>query len=115
MIYKGDCQYVIDAKYKSHMFNQERITEDLKEIFRYDLHQILAYSSFGTALNKRAILVYPASHFMSRELHISNPLTRAITYVCLVGIPLDVASIGHTKFKLDELIERLQRSQSPDQ
>ena len=115
VIYKCDFQYVIDAKYKSHMFNQEKITDDLKETFRYDLHQILAYSSFGTALNKRAILVYPASHFISKRLHISNPLTKAIADVHLVGIPLDVASIGDTKFKLDELIERLQRSQSPDQ
>ena len=87
------------------MFNQERITEDLKETFRHDLHQILAYSSFGTALNKRAILVYPASHFISKGLHISNPLTKAIADVHLVGIPLDIAATSDTKLQLEDLVE----------
>ena len=106
VICKGNCQYVIDAKYKSHMFNQERITEDLKETFRHDLHQILAYSSFGTALNKRAILVYPASHFISKGLHISNPLTKAIADVHLVGIPLELGATSDTRLQLEDLIER---------
>lgn len=105
VVYKDDCQYIIDAKYKSHMFNREKISGDLKESFRSDLHQVLAYSSFGINPNKQAILVYPAPRFISQKLQISNPLTRAFTDVHLVGISLNIASIGDTKLELGKLID----------
>ena len=105
VVYKDDCQYIIDAKYKSHMFNREKISGDLKESFRSDLHQVLAYSSFGITPNKRAILVYPATDFISQKLQISNPLTRAFTDVHLVGISLNIASIEDTKLELGKLID----------
>ena len=66
----------------------------------------MIYSSFGTVLNKRAILVYPASHFISKGLHISNPLTKAIVDVHLVGIPLDIAATIDTRLQLEDLVER---------
>ena len=50
---RGDVQYIIDAKYKSHMYNLRNHGDDLKEAFRHDLHQVLAYSSFGKSTRKK--------------------------------------------------------------
>lgn len=106
VLQREDDQLIIDAKYKSHMLNRGTISDGLKESFRRDLHQVLAYSSFGTAENKQVILVYPAEVFICQQQQISNPLTRATTNVHLVGIPLGIAKIGEAKCELDKLIAR---------
>lgn len=106
MLQREDNQFIIDAKYKSHMLNRGKISDGLKESFRHDLHQVLAYSSFGTAENKQVVLVYPAEVFVCQRQQISNPLTRATTNVHLVGVPLDIARIGEVKRELDKLIAR---------
>ena len=56
---KKDALYFVDAKYKSHMLNLQSSSGILKEAFREDLHQILAYSSFDTSKYKSSILIYP--------------------------------------------------------
>ena len=106
VLQREDDQLIIDAKYKSHMLNRGTISDGLKESFRRDLYQVLAYSSFGTAENKQVILVYPAEVFICQQQQISNPLTRATTNVHLVGIPLGIAKIGEAKCELDKLIAR---------
>ena len=106
MLQREDNQFIIDAKYKSHMLNRGKISDGLKESFRHDLHQVLAYSSFGTAENKQVALVYPAEVFICQQQQISNPLTRATTNVHLVGIPLDIARKGEAQRELDKLIAR---------
>ena len=106
VLQREDNQFIIDAKYKSHMLNRGKISDGLKESFRHDLHQVLAYSSFGTAENKQVVLVYPAEVFVCQRQQISNPLTRATTNVHLVGVPLDIARIGEVKRELDKLIAR---------
>ena len=104
ILQKEDDQYVIDAKYKSHIFNWDDETEDLKDTFRHDFHQILAYCSFNNMRTKKAMLVYPFSEFVSRRLRINSSLTHSDAYVYLVGIPLEKAKIRETQEKLSELI-----------
>ena len=104
ILQKEDDQYVIDAKYKSHIFNWDDGTEDLKDTFRHDFHQILAYCSFNNVRTKKAMLVYPFSEFVSRRLRINSSLNHSDAYVYLVGIPLEKAKIGETQEKLSELI-----------
>jgi len=62
IIHKDDIQYVIDAKYKSHMFNTGVNSDELKDSFRSDLHQVLAYSSFNINPHKHIMLVYPCKN-----------------------------------------------------
>ena len=56
ILQKDRDQYVIDAKYKSHVFNWNEGSTQLKDTFRHDFHQILAYCSFHQTTTKKDIL-----------------------------------------------------------
>lgn len=84
----GEEQIVVDAKYKMHMFNESsETTEKLKESFRHDLHQVLAYSSFGISANKRVFLVYPCNRFRYIRQNIRSTFGGFTSDVFLLGIP----------------------------
>ncbi|MDO4801793.1 MAG: hypothetical protein Q4A15_06475 [Prevotellaceae bacterium] len=106
VLQKGDTQFILDAKYKSHMFNQNGAGEELKDIFRHDLHQILAYCSFNSMTTKKAMLVYPYSGFSYRKLRIKSPLADSDAQIYLVGIPLNKINIEETKDKISLLINQ---------
>lgn len=97
-------QIVVDAKYKSHLFNWENQSDELKDTFRHDLHQILAYCSFSTGANKEAMIVYPYVDFTIRSLKVSNPLTRIENTVCLVGVPIDRNKIHEVEDEFSKII-----------
>ena len=97
-------QIVVDAKYKSHLFNWENQSDELKDTFRHDLHQILAYCSFSTGANKEAMIVYPYVDFTIRSLKVSNPLTRIENTVSLVGIPIDRNKIHEVEDEFSKII-----------
>jgi Holliday junction resolvase-like predicted endonuclease len=59
ILMKSNMDIVVDVKYKSHLFNLQSITEELKEEHRKDVHQLLAYTTFTRNKNKIAILCYP--------------------------------------------------------
>jgi hypothetical protein len=98
-------QIVIDAKYKSHLFNWEDQSDELKDTFRHDLHQILAYCSFSTGDNKEALIVYPYTDFTIRRMRVSNPLTHIENIVCLVGIPIDRNKIHEVEDEFSKIIK----------
>ena len=104
IVQKEDKQFVIDAKYKSHMFNWNDTSEELKDSFRHDLHQILAYCSFNSMQTKKALLVYPFVEFAYHRLHLSSPLTRSDADVYLVGIPLAKSLLTELKERINELL-----------
>lgn len=98
-------QYVVDAKYKAHLYNlSSEDNDELRETFRHDLHQILAYTSFQDQANKSALLVYPASSFVYKPQIIKNPLNGCRCTVSLVGIPLKRTQLEATTAALAELI-----------
>lgn len=97
-------QIIVDAKYKSHIYNWDHGTEDLKDTFRHDLHQILAYCSFSTNTDKEALLVYPYTDFTARLLKIKNPYTHVENSVYLVGIPIDRKRIPEIEEELGKII-----------
>ena len=97
-------QIVVDAKYKSHLFNWENQSDELKDTFRHDLHQILAYCSFSTGANKEAMIVYPYVDFTIRSLKVSNPLTRIENTVSLVGVPIDRNKIHEVEDEFSKII-----------
>lgn len=92
---KDDLKVIIDAKYKSHIFNWDSATDTLKDSFRQDLHQVLAYTSFSSAESKCAMIVYPYSHFVKRSLNIYDPNSRNTATVHLVGMPISKSSISN--------------------
>lgn len=104
IIQKENCQIVLDAKYKSHIFNWNNISDNLKETFRHDLHQILAYCSLNSMTRKRAFLVYPYNDFTYHVLHVHSPLTTSSADVYMVGIPLIKNKIEEIKVELTKII-----------
>lgn len=105
IIDKGDVQYVIDAKYKAHMMDLSIDSEYLKEKFREDLHQVLAYSSFGGNVHKNVMLVYPSStEVIERELNISSSINNFSCSIYLVGVPLRKSTHEETIKRLSEII-----------
>ena len=95
---------MVDAKYKSHVFNWNDESEELKDIFRHDFHQILAYCSMNTMPSKQALLVYPFNNFTSHKMVVNSPLTHSEANVYLVGIPLDKKRIEEVKEGFNKII-----------
>lgn len=91
---RNEIQYIVDAKYKSHMYNVGDNSNVLKEDFRRDLHQVLAYSSLSANQNKNVVLFYPASKIMIKELSVNSSLTNFNNNIYLVGIPLEKVYIN---------------------
>ncbi len=86
------------------MFNVNNDSEELKDHFRTDFHQILAYSSFNGAKQKKVMLIYPSNHFVTRKF---NVISRINSYSCetyLVGIPLKKSELPEVKSQLADLI-----------
>src|SRR5262249_31069925 len=64
VVRKGQEVSVIDAKYKAHFADLDeagwrRLTDDIRESHRGDIHQILAYATLFEAKTITASLVYP--------------------------------------------------------
>lgn len=97
-------QIVVDAKYKSHVFNWNDDSEDLKDTFRHDFHQILAYCSFNPMQSKQAMLVYPFSDFACHKMNITSPITHSNANVYIVGIPLEKNRIEEVRDKISEIV-----------
>ena len=104
ILQKTQEQVVVDAKYKSHIFNWNESSDDLKDTFRHDFHQILAYCSLNTMTTKQAMLVYPFSDFTYHKMTVKSPLTHSEAEVFLVGIPLEKSKMEEVKKELNEII-----------
>lgn len=104
IIQKKNEQVVVDAKYKSHLFNWNNDSEELKNTFRYDLHQLLAYCSLNGMNKKQAILIYPFKDFTCHQMTVNSPLTTTGAQVFMIGIPLEKNRIEEVKSKLNDVI-----------
>ena len=104
VLQKGNEQYIIDAKYKSHIFNWNDYSDELKDTFRHDFHQILAYCSFNNMQAKNAKLVYPFNDIVFHEIKVNSPLTLTNSHVYFVGIPLERKRIEDVKESLNQII-----------
>ena len=104
VLQKDVTQVVLDAKYKSHMFNINNASDELKDVFRHDLHQILAYCSFNAMTTKKAMLVYPYIDFEYRKLRITSPLASSNADVFLIGIPMEKNKLENLKEQVINLL-----------
>lgn len=96
----------IDAKYKSNLYNKFDISETLKEDHRYDLHQIMAYTSFSKTDLKYGFLCYPSDQLELKTIKYKNGINEVINKVSILGIPLKVSSIKEIKLKLFYELEK---------
>lgn len=94
----GDTACIIDAKYKSHMYNSGAGEQGaLDENFRHDLHQVLAYTTFvpSAAHRRSAMLVYPAQRFkVHRQAFHSDILPQTDLRLYLIGLPFSASAIN---------------------
>ena len=102
---RGDSKVIIDAKYKSHMYNWNDYSDDLKDSFRHDLHQIMAYSSFVNTGEKSILLIYPFFSFVQHRMTAQSPLDSTVVNITLVGIPISKKEVVNVEAKLSELIK----------
>ena len=105
LIRKEDRIIVADAKYKMHMMNSRaESAASLKESFRHDLHQVLAYSSFERDVNKISMLVYPSRHFSYLHQLIHSSIQATTCEVYIIGIPWGACMDGDTSLSIDQKV-----------
>lgn len=104
VIERNGIQYIIDAKYKSHMYNFSSSSEKLKDVFRSDFLQVLAYSSFTRNIRKNVMLIYPAQKFSVKEMKILSSINDCSTNAYLIGIPLQKSMYFEVKKGLSDLV-----------
>lgn len=104
ILHKDGKFYFADAKYKAHMLNVQSSASDLKETFRSDLHQILAYSSFDSSKNKTAILIYPCNKFKNIKLEAINKIGNVHNQIFLIGLPFTTVGLDTFINQLSEIL-----------
>ena len=85
----GGNDVVVDAKYKSHMMNLNNNSEILRNSFREDLHQVLAYSSFSESKEKKIIFCYPCTSIVHKVLELNPLFNNCRAKIYLLGIPVN--------------------------
>lgn len=94
---KKDLLVVIDAKYKSNLYNKNSLSDKLKEDHRSDLHQILAYSAFSKTNNKFGVLCYPSDKLEIKRTTYKNVINEVNNEVLILGVPLKREIINDSK------------------
>lgn len=99
---KDGNQLVVDAKYKSHLYNWDSNSEELRDTFREDFHQVLAYSSFSSTQQKKTIIAYPYREFRYYETTVHSSLNECENKAFLIGVPI-------SKSEIDDVINDLEK------
>ena len=102
ILHREDDLIIVDAKYKSHLYNLYSDTEYLREEHRSDLHQIAAYCAFEKKKNKMGILCYPSSSFFSKEIIYKNRINDVNILIYLFGVPITASDFQNVYSKLKE-------------
>lgn len=105
---KEDFLVFIDAKYKSNLYNKFDQTDFLKEEHRYDLHQILAYSSFNKSNLKFGFLCYPSDQIELKKIRFRNEINNTSNTVVIIGIPLKLSELNEVKKALIYTLNQLE-------
>lgn len=101
---KEDIQVIVDAKYKSHMYNWDSNSKELHDSFREDFLQVLAYSSFSSAQSKKTIIAYPCKEFNYYSTIARSSLNECEIQTLLIGIPISKVKISEVVNLLYEII-----------
>ena len=120
IIHKDELQIIIDAKYKSNLLGHASANSSkLKDAFRKDLHQVLAYSAFNAMPTREIFLVYPiipSGKNVERPVcrisnqTISTPFSNIKACIHLVGIPFGPSLIRPISHELSQLLDNIENS-----
>jgi len=98
----AETQIIADAKYKSYLYRKHSKSDTLRESFRNDLHQLLAYIAFSTEKKKPCVIVAPFSRFEVSKIQNRSPFSDAIIEISCLGLPFSAGSLSET---IDQLCE----------
>ena len=102
MLKFAETQIIVDAKYKSYLYHKYSKSDTLRESFRNDLHQLLAYTAFSTEKKKHCVLVAPFSSFEVSNIQYRSPFSDATIEIYCLGIPFSASSLSET---IDQLCD----------
>lgn len=97
---KNNFLIFIDAKYKSNLYNKYSNNQILKEDYRHDLHQIIAYSSFSNTIPRYSFLFYPSTKIETEHIKYKNKINNITNSIIIFGVPLKKESIHEAKICL---------------
>lgn len=106
---KGKVLVFIDAKYKSNLYNKFSKSNILKDDYRRDLHQIMAYSSFSKTPLKFGFLCYPSNQVELKSTCYNNKINKTTNVILTLGVSLKKESVKHTKKLLIDEINKIER------
>lgn len=98
----AETQIIVDAKYKSYLYHKRSKSDTVRESFRNDLHQLLAYTAFSTEKKKHCILVAPFSRFEVSNIQYRSPFSDATVEIYCIGVPFSTSSLSET---IDQLCD----------
>ena len=104
VLVKGARCVFADAKYKMHFYNLNASSDKLKESYRMDLHQLLAYCSFDSYSDKVGLLFYPSSDFVKKTTRYTNGVNFVENTVVHIGIPFDSDRIDDVNAHVKEML-----------
>ena len=110
ILIKDDLNFVIDAKYKSHLLNLTSVTETLKEEHRKDIHQLFAYSAFSKNKNKIGFLCYPTNEILSIKLNYVSSISNVENATILLGIPMKISQMSNLKNGIIDIISEVEKN-----
>lgn len=106
---KNDVLVFIDAKYKSNLYNKFDQSETLKNDYRHDLHQILAYTAFSKSDCKNGFLCYPSNEIELKIIQYKNNLNEVTNSIFVFGIPLKKNYINEIKRSFIEVLSKIEK------
>jgi len=109
VLIKDDLNIMVDAKYKSHLFNLTSDTKTLKEEHRKDIHQLFAYSAFSKNKNKICFLCYPNNEISSVKLNYISSISNVENAIILLGLPMNISRIFGLKNIIIDHISNIEK------
>ena len=106
---KDDLLIFIDAKYKSNLYNKFTPSDIIKEDHRHDLHQIMAYTSFGEKIQKYGVLCYPSDSIEIKRSKFSTNINSSSNTIIIIGLPLFKDSVLEATKRLGQEFSIIQK------
>ena len=103
----AETQIIVDAKYKSYLYHKRSKSDTLRESFRNDLHQLIAYTAFSTEKKKPCVIVAPFSRFEVSNIQYRSPFSDATVEIYCLGIPFSASSLSETVDQLCDWCQSL--------
>jgi len=98
----AETQIIVDAKYKSYLYHKRSKSDTLRESFRNNLRQLLAYTAFSTEKKKHCVLVAPFSRFERSKMKFRSAFSDATIEISCLGIPFSASSLSETVNQLSK-------------